>query len=185
MTGKLESFEINPDGTSYFIISSRAVNADEYEILTGCDVEFSLKKYHPKRSLEANRYMWELCTKIADKLSDDGELYSKEEIYRDAIRNYGVFDDHPMLYDGVEMIRELWKSKGIGWFTEIVDSLPDGDGYLVRCYHGSSEYNRKQMSRIINSLIQDCDALGIEHKTPAEIANMLSLWQQAKDKERN
>ena len=182
MTGKLDRFVIDTDGTAHFVISTRADNVEEYEKLTGCDIDFTIKKHHPKRSLEANAYMWELCTKIADRLSDDGELYSKEEIYRDVIRNYGIFDDYPLLSGGVDKFRELWGMRGIGWFTEIVDFLPDADGYLVRCYHGSSEYDSKQMSRIIDSLVQDCDALGIEHRTPDEIANMLSLWEQGKDK---
>jgi hypothetical protein len=44
-------------------------------------------------------------------------------------------------------------------------------------YYGSSSYNTKQMSRLINNIVQECQILGIETKTPDEIANMLNLWE--------
>ena len=36
-------------------------------------------------------------------------------------------------------------------------------------YYGSSVYDTKQMSALIDHIVQDCKALGIETKTPAEI----------------
>ena len=42
------------------------------------------------------------------------------------------------------------------------------------------KYNKKQMSRLIDGIVQDCKAVGIETKTPNEIAEMLSRWEAAK-----
>jgi HD superfamily phosphohydrolase len=44
-------------------------------------------------------------------------------------------------------------------------------------YYGSSSYNSHQMTRLLNNIIYECQALGIETKTPDEIANMLNLWE--------
>lgn len=153
---------------------------DEYK---SREIEITVEIPRKKRSLNANAYMWELCTKIADKLSDEGTLHTKEDVYREAVRQVGVFRDIPMLTEGAETLQKAWQMHGTGWITEIVDYLTGNIGYLVRLYYGSSTYNTKQMSRLINCLIQDCDSLGIDHRTPEEINNMLSLWEQERKKQ--
>ena len=64
-------------------------------------------------------------------------------------------------------------------FCRIAEKLDygDNDTVTVRCFYGSSQYNTKQMSRLIDDIIQDCEALGIETKSPDEIANMISQWK--------
>ena len=145
--------------------------------LDGQEIEFDIRKPHDKRSHEANAYMWELCTKIARAISYDGIVYTKEDVYREAITKVGEFKDYPMLYAGCDELRRLWSSQGVGWVTEIVDYLPEDKGLLIRCYYGSSTYDKAQMSELIQCLIQDCEAVGVDHRTPEEIANMISLWE--------
>ena len=54
-------------------------------------------------------------------------------------------------------------------------------GYkLVHAYYGSSTFDTEEMSRLINAIVEDCKELGIETRTPEEIENLLSLWEQAK-----
>lgn len=43
-------------------------------------------------------------------------------------------------------------------------------------YYGSSCYDTKQMSSLIDHLVQDCKALGIETLTPQELARMKEEW---------
>lgn len=148
------------------------------------DIEISVDIPRKKRSLNANAYMWELCTLIADKMSDDGTLTTKEDVYRHSVKEVGVFKDIPMLNEGAETLQKSWSLHGVGWFCEIVDYLTGNIGFLVRCYYGSSTYNTKQMSRLIDCLIQDCDSLGIDHRTPEEINNLLSLWEQERKKQK-
>ena len=50
----------------------------------------------------------------------------------------------------------------------------------VILYYGSSTYNTEQMSRLINLVVEDCKAQGVETMTPDEINRMLSLWGGAK-----
>ena len=146
------------------------------------DVEITVKEPRKKKSTNANAYMWELCTLIAEKLSSEGTPHTKEDIYQQTVRECGVYRDIPMLSEGVDTLRKAWEMHGIAWLTEIVDYLPDKSGYLIRCYYGSSTYSSKQLSRLIDSLVQDCDSLGIDHRTPEEINNLLSLWEQERKK---
>ena len=53
---------------------------------------------------------------------------------------------------------------------------------IINAYYGSSSFNTKQMSRLINNLVQDCQACGIETKTSAEIESLLRSWEDEQKK---
>ena len=81
--------------------------------------------------------------------------------------------------DDAKTLRTAWEMLGVGWVTEQVDFAPDGENVVVRCYYGSSKYSRKQMGRLIDNLVQECETLGIEHRPPDEIEKLKSLWASA------
>ena len=54
-------------------------------------LNIELKKWYQKRSIDANNYCWVLCEKIAQELSKDGTMMTKEDIYKDAVRTVGAF----------------------------------------------------------------------------------------------
>ena len=43
-------------------------------------------------------------------------------------------------------------------------------------YYGSSTYDSAQMSRLIDLVVQECQAQGIETKTPEELALLKEDW---------
>lgn len=138
-----------------------------------------LKKHREKRSLDANSYCWVLLRKIAEKLADtiDGKAPTKEEIYRSHIKDVGVYEPLPIKEEAVERFCEAWAEKGIGWFVEVVDDskLP---GYKkVFAYYGSSTYNTKEMSRLIDNIVQDAKALDIETLSPQELERLKEEWK--------
>ena len=147
-------------------------NLREAEKLT-----FTIDKYREKRSNAANNYMWALCTKIAEERSKDGLKVTKEDVYRDEISSLNVYYDDEIEPEKVKWRCTAWSKIGTGWITERVDFSADGNKEVIRFYYGSSTYNTKQMSKLIDNIVQDCEALGIQTKTPDEIANMLSLWK--------
>jgi hypothetical protein len=65
----------------------------------------------------------------------------------------------------------MWESKGIAWFTEKVEEI--GNKAIINAYYGSSSYNSKQMSRLIDNLVQDCKEIGIETLDDIEIKELL------------
>lgn len=149
-----------------------------YDELKQCEkLSIKISKYREKRSLDSNSYFWLLCGKLAEKLSDEKVKYTKEDIYRKSIKEIGVYKDFQGLSQpDAKTLRHAWELLGTGWITEQVDFMPDGETVIVRCYYGSSQYNKKQMSRLIDNIVQDCQAVGIPTKTPDELADMLSLW---------
>ena len=182
LTGKIKDFQI--DFVTNKANLTLAIN--EKNSLMNCFDEYSqceklsivIDKYREKRSNQANNYMWALCTKIAEERSKDGVKITKDDVYREEISSLNVFYDDEIEPEKVKWRRTAWEKIGTGWITERVDFTPDGEKEVIRFYYGSSQYNKKQMARLIDNLVQDAEALGIPTKTPNEIANMLSLWEQ-------
>lgn len=183
MTGRLKDIIFTRKGEQIISFVTRADFSEEFDALKDVDVNVEIEKYFPPRSTEANRYCWALCGKLAERLSVGGEFYTKEDVYRNAIRELGIFRDFDHLtIDQAKALRHVWEEQGDGWVTEWMDYSTDRNTGTLRCYYGSSKYNSKQMSRLIDNLIQDCHALGIPTDTPEQIARIKALWAQADKK---
>lgn len=135
-------------------------------------LSIEIKPYRERRSLDANAYFFVLADKLAEKLHT-----TKEEIYRNAIKHIGgVSETVCVKNQAVERLCEGWRQNGLGWQTETFPSKIEGCTNVV-LYYGSSTYNTEQMSRLIDNIVQDCEAVGIETRTPDELANLLSMWE--------
>lgn len=136
---------------------------------------YEIVKQKKKRSLDANAYFFVLADKLSEKLN-----IPKEEIYRNCIKEIGgVSETVCVKNEAVEKLCKGWRHNGLGWQTETMPSKIEGCTNVV-LYYGSSTYNTDQMSRLINNIVEDCKIQGIETRTPNEIANMLSLWGEAR-----
>ena len=143
------------------------------------EYDITIEPRRKKRSRNANAYMWVLADKIAEKTQT-----TKEDVYREAIRRVGVFEDMSDIFKDVAVVDEAadwlvasWAKNGIGWFAEKYDSRLK-DCTKVRLYVGSSTYDTKEMSRLIDEIVEEAKYLGIETATPDEIARMKSTWGQ-------
>ena len=141
------------------------------EMKEGKVYEADLKEHRKKRSLDANAYCFVLISKIAEKVG-----ISIEEIYRRAVREIGGNNTVVCVKDeAVDALCSAWKLKGLGWQTEVIPSKLDGCSNVV-LYYGSSTYDTKTMSRLIDYVVQDAKALGIETMTPCELAALVERW---------
>lgn len=129
--------------------------------------EYELKEHKPKRSSQSNRYFWKLLGELCFEL--DLDLI---EEYKKRVKELGVFRQWEIERDNLKTFNKMWTEKGIAWFIEIVDIAPNNK-VVVNAYYGSSSYNSKQMSKLIDDLVQDCQAVGIETKPIEEINSML------------
>lgn len=135
--------------------TTRAV-LSELEGLKGKELNVSVKEYRPKRSLSQNAYMWVLLGQLAEKLS-----LGSNEIYKDFIRNYGVYEILPIKNEALESFKAKWGKNGLGWFVEEIGKSKL-NGYInVIAYYGSSTYNSKEMTRLVDAVIQLCQDFGI------------------------
>lgn len=135
-------------------------------------LSIEIKPYRERRSLDANAYFFVLADKLASKLH-----ITKEEVYRNAIRDIGgVSETVCVKNQAVERLCEGWRKNGLGWQTDTFPSKIEGCTNVI-LYYGSSTYDTEQMSRLIENIVEACQAEGIETRTPDELANLLSMWE--------
>lgn len=172
MEGRLTGFSLTPDGDAQNItVTVTADFRQSYDELKDATVEIQIKKARKHRSLEANAYAWVLIDQIAAK-----QHLKKTEVYRKAVLDIGGVSETVLVpTEKAKRMREWWEAKGIGWQAVELASDTEGWTYLT-CYVGSSEYDTEQMSGLIDSLIQDAEALGIPTITPKEELEMLRKW---------
>lgn len=177
MKGRLTGYSLNRDGTQNVTVTVAADFGDSYDELKEQDVEVTIKKARKHRSLEANAYCWVLVDQIAEKTG-----YKKSEVYRNAIRDIGgVSEQLYVKTEAAEAFIRVWEEQGIGNQAEVLEYEPETGWAVVQIYYGSSTYDTAQMSRLIDSLIQDAEALGIPTITPAEEERMLGRWKTKKE----
>lgn len=135
------------------------------------EYDIEIKKHRQRRSLDANAYLWVLLDKIAQKLNS-----TATEVYKQAIHEVGVFTYAAVHKDKAEEFKAMWSGFGVGWFCdEEYCSIPGSVN--LKCYHGSSAYDTKQMSRLIDYVVDSAKEQGIETMTPDELAQMKSTWR--------
>ena len=130
------------------------------------DIELTVevKEYRQKRSLSQNAYMWVLLNEIAKVLDS-----TKEKIYKELVKDYGVFEVLPLKNEAVKRFTHNWTKNGLGWFTEILgESKITGYTNLI-AYYGSSTYDTKDMARLLNAVVEECQELEIPTMTMEEI----------------
>lgn len=138
--------------------------------------KYELKEYREKRSKDANSYCWVLCDKIAQEMSKDGTVFVKEDIYKDAIKNVGVFIPFIVEEKAFDDFKRIWEAQGLGY--QVQETAKKDKCIRVNCYYGSSSYNTKEMSRLIELLVQEAKQLGIETKPQEEIKSLLESWEK-------
>lgn len=127
------------------------------------------KKWYKKRSKDANAYLWVLIEKLSQKLN-----MSRIEVYKKHIYEAGKYQELGMPEEAMKRFSEIWSHNGLGWFCE--KSVNEYGEIILKAYNGSSTYNTKEMTRLIDSVVQDCKEQNIETKTPAEIKSLLEQW---------
>lgn len=141
---------------------------DGLKDLISCEkLDISIKKYREKRSLDANAYCWVLLQKMAEILKTD-----KWSLYLRMLKEYGQFTHIVVKEQAVEAMKRQWRE------CEILGPIKVGGmtGIQLQCYFGSSTYDTKQMSDFIDGIVREAQELGIDTRTPDEIAHMKAVW---------
>lgn len=158
-TGKvLLTFEINEEP------------AEELNAIAGVDkLTITAKKYRKKRSLDANALLWLCLGRIAEALNSD-----KWSIYLQMLKRYGQYTYICVKPNVVESVKLQWRE-----CEEIGEIDINGQKAIqMLCYFGSSTYNTKEFSVLLDGVIQEMKGIGIEAPTTEEMRRALELWEQ-------
>ena len=171
-TGKLQNvsrdWKTGQWNITFTINEVSAIN--EVNNIQSCE-KLSIKavKHRNKRSLDANAYCWVILQKIAEVLHQD-----KWNVYLEMLGKYGVFTHIIVKPNVVDKVKEEWRTvKELG---EV--SVNGMTGIQLQCYFGSSTYNTKEMSVLIDGIVYEAKELGIETLPPDELERMKIEWNQ-------
>lgn len=171
MKARLHDLSLARDGGYLLTIATRENVGALYDELHETDVDVTVKKHREKRSLDANAYFWVLVDRLAEKTR-----IPKTDIYRRYIREIGGNHEMVCVIDSaVKKLRNKWEHNGLGWQTDTMPSRIPGCTNVI-LYYGSSTYNTRQMSHLIDMAVQDCQEQNIETLSPEKLAGMMEEW---------
>ena len=128
--------------------------------------DFKIEEHKEKRSLNANAYAWVLITKISNVLRA-----SKEEIYFLMLKRYGVSEV-------VSIVSNIDVTGYFKYYEEFGRSVLNNKEFThYKIFKGSSEYNTKEMSILIDGIVSEAKALNIETMTPDQLALLKQEWK--------
>ena len=133
--------------------------------------QFEIVEHKVKRSLNANSYCWVLIGKIAEAVGN-----TKEEVYREFIKNNGIYQVVTLNNKAVATFIKLWSDKGLGWLCETSETNIQGLTDVV-AYYGTSSYSTKQMANFIDYVVQEAKELNIETLPPSELKSLKESWK--------
>lgn len=132
------------------------------------DKTFEVKPYRQKRSLNANSYAWVLINEMANVLRT-----SKDEVYQEMLKRYGQSQV-------ISVMSDIDISKFVKYYEPIGTAHLQGKDFThYRCFIGSSEYDSREMSILIDGIISEAELLGIETLPTTAIERMKALWNQS------
>ena len=146
-------------------------NLADLEEIKDTKLNIELKKWYKKRSLDMNAYCWKLISLISEK-----ENIDKEIIYKDLIKYTNTFTQLCLKTDAVETFKRVWQKNGLGYVVETYPSKLEGCTN-IHAYYGSSSYDTKEMSKLIDIIIEECKQWNIETLTPAELNRLKEEWK--------
>ena len=126
---------------------------------------FEVKQHREKRSLNANAYAWVLIGKIADVVRS-----TKEEVYLEMLKRYGQSEV-------VSVLSYVDVSGYFKYYEAFGASMLNGKMFThYHVYKGSSEFDTREMSILIDGIISEAKDLDIETLPPAEIMRLKEMW---------
>lgn len=172
MIGKLKDMMRLAGGEWVISFTTRDDPVGMWDELNDVPVKVDIKKASKHRSLSANAFAWVLIDQIAEKTG-----LPTSEVYRNAILEIGGISDlYGMKEEAFESFCEIWTKGHLGRQVQIVPGSKRPGWVNVRAWKGSSDFDSAQMARLIDSLIQDAEALGIATVPDSEVERMVSQW---------
>ena len=117
------------------------------------NLKIEVKELRSKRSNEANNLLWKCINLLAAALNNDNW-----DQYLIELERYGKYTCILVGADGYDDLKNLWRdTKKVGERT----SLDGKVFYEVLCFYGSSTYDSKEFSRLLDGVIEDMKDTGV------------------------
>lgn len=124
-------------------------------------------QYRKKRSLDANALLWHCLGSMAAALEAD-----KWDVYLQMLKRYGHYTYILAKPQAVEGVKKQWRE------SEVVGEVNVNGQKSVQmlCYYGSSTYDTKEFSVLLEGVISEMKEMGLDVPTPKDMERALEMW---------
>ena len=170
-TGRIKS--ISKDWQTDKLIISFEIDtlpSDLDALQGGNTLDVTAKRHRKHRSKDANALLWACLGEMAAALRTD-----KWNVYLMMLKRYGAFTYVLCRPEAVDMLKRQWRE------CEAVGNIVDVNGQQavqMLCYYGSSTYDTKQFSALLDGVISEMADIGLETPTSAEMRRSLEQWEK-------
>mgnify|MGYP002513475676 CR=1 FL=1 len=126
-------------------------------------------KYREKRSLDANRLLWLCIGRIAAELKEE-----PWNVYLMMLKRYGKFTYIVVKENAVDAVKAQWRE------TEVVGEITVNGQKAIQmlCYFGSSTYDTKTFSNLLEGVISELKEMGLETPLSEEVKAVMERYEQ-------
>ena len=128
---------------------------------------FDLSEHKQKRSLNANALLWHCLGEIANALNTD-----KWEVYLQMLKRYGKYTYICVKPNVVDSVKKQWRE------CEVLGDIEINGQKAIQmlCYFGSSTYDSKEFSILLNGVISEMEEMGLATPESEEIERIMEQW---------
>ena len=133
------------------------------------DLNLEIKQHRNHRSKDANALLWECIGRLAMALRAD-----KWDIYLLMLKRYGQYTYIVVPPNAVEMVARQWRE------CEVIGdiNINGRDGVQMLCYYGSSTYDTKQFSVLLDGVISEMKEIGLTAPTSEDMRRSIEEWER-------
>ena len=173
LKGIARDWETNEFNITFSINGNAAVN--EIDMLKGITLRIKAVKFFKKRSLDANALLWHCLGEIASSLQAD-----KWDIYLQMLKRYGKYTYICVKPNMVDSVKKQWRESEV--IGEV--NINGTEAVQMLCYFGSSTYNTKEFSVLLDGVIGEMKEMGLETPPSKEMRRALEKWERKTQNEK-
>lgn len=162
--GRIREFDFDFDKGKHFIsFYIEEGNLEEVNGIQNRLLSIEIKDVERAKSINQNRYYWQLVSVIADSIGS-----TKDEVYKQHLLNYG------------HVVAEFKAKKQQDLVSNDLHMIQYKSGRKFNYYYvvkGISLMTSREMSDFIEHAVMDAKELGIPTDTPDEIRRLRALWE--------
>lgn len=133
------------------------------------DLNLEIKQHRNHRSKDANALLWECIGRLAMALRAD-----KWDIYLLMLKRYGQYTYIVVPPNAVDMVARQWRE------CEVIGdiNINGRGGVQMLCYYGSSTYDTKQFSILLDGVISEMKEIGLTAPTSEDMRRSIEEWEK-------
>lgn len=152
-----------------FAVNEALTDAQIDEIKDVDKLVVKAEKWRKKRSLDANAMLWACLGQIAAVLNTD-----KWDVYLTMLKRYGKFTYIVVKEAAIEAMKRQWRECEV-----IGDVTVNGQkGVQMLCYFGSSTYDTKEFSTLLEGVISEMQEMGLQPPLTKDVQAALERYEK-------